>query len=283
MIYDELKNYLVKIASAETVDSFDESITLLELYEVPNYLEVFETVIGEQSARSDADILDVLQVNLKLMLNNLLTMQGVTLSDDVTPSQTNTVVGALHTLLYYEDKGVLLDIMSGEGDAQETLCELLSLVCPYTVDEAMAMVQEVSPSFVPNFKDMLEGTQETAMRSADEVKQQIKTFISFKRYLRNAPTFADRFFQQLGSIGLPLLTYVHLYQNEQLDFSTMTPSAIALDLLGLACLSEDAHKTPAIALRGVLSTLFADINTATKVDIETFAQTIKWEAFNAQA
>jgi hypothetical protein len=282
MIYPELRNYLTKAASVETVQFFDAAIEILENYQVPEYMDIFDTVIGESTNGDDIATVDKLLVNLRLILNSLLTMQGIELIEEALPSEVNAIAEGLFMLASYEDTLAVHDILESDESTAEKICTLLTLVTPYQVEELMRLVDSVQESFIDDFKARLMKKKEEMIQSAGMVALQIKTYAAFKRHLLNAPIQADQYFQQIGSIGLPFEDYLTLYKNDNdKALSDMTASAIAIDLVSLTCLSSDGCNNALITIRKYLSTLFSDIATATKVDIAVSKLTV--EISHAQA
>lgn len=282
MIYSELKNYLTKVSSVETVQFFDDAIDVLDKYEVPNYMDIFENVISDDTNSDDKTILDKLLVNLRTILTYLLTMQGVQLNENVTASQVNEITDGLFMLAHYEDQASISSILDSDESTVEKVCELLTLVTPYQSDALMGMIDSAEDRFTEDFKERLVYKEEEMKEDVQLVGKQIKAYIAFKNHLSNAALYSDKLFQYVGSIGLLFEDYLRLYQlDHDKTLGTMTPEVIAKDLVALSCLSSDGCGNSLITIRKHLSTLFSDISTSTKVDIEVSKLTV--EVAHAQA
>ena len=278
MIYPELKNLIDRLASAEVALALDQGITVLESYEVPEYMAAFERTIESSAQCGDAAVLDALLVDLAGILNYLLSMQGVTLRENVTMSERNAVAEALEALAYYEDRPAMVAILQSDVTVGEKLAELLTLITPFSADETLALLEEVDEGFALNFEQILQAQEQTVAINAEAVKEQIAAYVRFKRFHGEAPLFADRYVTSLGAIGMAYAQYLALYQGAHPALTAAEPKALASELVALACLSSDAYATPLLAIRPLLGTLFADITEATKVDIALTQLTLAWGA-----
>jgi hypothetical protein len=268
MIYPELKNYLTQVASPETVKIFDDAIEVLEKYEVPEYMDVFENIVGDESDKDDVAIVDSLLVNLRSILDYLLQMQGVVLNEIALPSQVNAVAEALIDLIGYEDQQALNDCLDSDETTLEKVCVALTLLIPCSAEELMAIVESVDDNFIEVFKQRQISFAGAADPEKAEVVSQIEAYALFKKYCRSTPVWSDKFFENIGSVGLRFEDYVRMYQLENAaELGTWGTEKIAKDLIGLAYLSLDACDAPLIFIRKHLSDLFSDINVATQIDI----------------
>lgn len=278
MIYSELKNLLTGLASSEVVDAFDEGVRILDKYEVPEYMEVFERSIERASELGNQAVLDAVQLDLKIILDYALKMQGIVLDADITMSQRNLFADTMYEIAYYEDKAALKDILNSEETVPEKFAELMELMTPYSTDEVMALVEDIDESFVINFQQILNEQNQTDIGEAELVKSQISAYRGFKEFCENAPLFADRFFANLGAIGLEYRFYFDFYKNSNPEVTTDTISQVVKELVGLACLSRDASATPLLTIRPLLTVFFSDIVAVTKADIALTDITLAWGA-----
>lgn len=268
MIYDELRNYLVTVADPETVDFFDNAVELFDAYDVPDYLDTLESILTFDSKRTDAEIVDHLKIDTQSILRYLLTMQGIALVDELLPSELVVLVKGMMDLRYYEDQNSILSIIDSEQTSEEVVAELLQLTTEFAAEKTLSLLTRVEDGFFTGLKERLKDIKQSVEEEVKDVQLQIKKYIDYKKHLRNAGIYSDRFFAHLGSIGLPFQSYLNLLQNDNLNQTgEFNVAQLAQDLVGLAFLSEDGYDQPLIQIRKHLSNLIGDVNIATKVDI----------------
>jgi len=79
MIYDELKNLLALSRFDNTVDVFDEAVSLFETMGQDDYMGIFEATINSMPDNTEDEIVDNLLLDLHVLINNIFSIQGVTL------------------------------------------------------------------------------------------------------------------------------------------------------------------------------------------------------------
>lgn len=268
MIYDELRYYLVTVSSPETVEFFDAAVELFDDYDVPDYLDVLESVLTLDSTRTDTEIVDHLKIDTQAILRYLLTMQGISIVDEILPSELAVLVKGMFDLRYYEDQSAILSIINSEQTSDEAVAELLSLTTPFEVEKSLSLIETVQEGFFEGLKERLKDISLSIEEEVKDVQVQIKKYIEYKKHVKNISLYPDRFFAQLGSIGLPFQAYLNLLQKDNLNQNNeFNLVQLAQDLVGLAFLSEDGHDQPLIQIRKHLSNLIGDVNIATKLDI----------------
>ena len=256
------------VSDPETIEFFDNAVELFDAYDVPDYLDTLESILTFDSKRTDAEIVDHLKIDTQSILRYLLTMQGVELIDGVLPSEIIMLVKGMFDLRYYEDQDSILSIIDSEQTSEEAVSELLQLTTSFSVEKSLSLITQVQDGFFTGLKERLKDIRQSVEDEVKDVQTQIKKYIDYKKHLRNASLYSDKFFVHLGSIGLPFHSYLKLLQNDNLNQSgEFNVAQLAQDLIGLAFLSEDGYDQPLIQIRKHLSTLVGDVNVATKVDI----------------
>jgi hypothetical protein len=271
MIYPELQNYLISISSTDTVDIFDKAIEVFDKYDVPDYMTVFDLILGETNDLGSDRILDHLLTNLRTILTHLLTVQGIGVSEETTTSQLTTIADTLFELPYYEDKAILNRIMDSDSSIYEKVGELFSLLTPLTVEDYLPLIIFVDENFISNFKSQLKETDKE-VSNLQSINEYVNSYIKFKNILlNNEKSYCDKYLMQLSSIGLPFETYLKEYEADKReylhDINGDYIDTIAQDLVGLACISSDGFNNQLIVIRQYLSTVYPDIASTTKVDI----------------
>ncbi len=271
MIYPELQNYLTQISSNETVDLFDRSIIIFDKYNVPDYMNIFDSTINSNSSSGADVILDYLQNDLNLLLNHLLVIQGVTLNDTATVSQTIDIVDALFEIPFYSDKSTLEKIIESDESDAVKFCQLMNLITTFSVEEVLSILDDVNENFIDNFKNQIKAVESDLVDTV-KIKKHAAAYMRYRELiLNNKPSYCDKFFTEAASIGLPYEDYVKQYLLDKKDFLDENDSTfinqISQDLVGLTALSCDGIDNPLPIIRKYLSEIFQDISATTKIDI----------------
>jgi hypothetical protein len=279
MIYAELKNYLIHITNIETIDLFDDAVDVFEKYQMITYMDVFETTITGMTDEPADEILCQLEQNLRTALIYLLTLQGVTANEDTCTSYIVMIADALYELPYYEDKQTLKDILDNDDPDIEKFCCLLCLASPLTIDEGLSLLISVDENFIINFKSQIKDA-DLKVEEGKVLKEYIELYKKFKRVIaKNAAHYADRFFLEIGAIGLDFEVYLNQYK---IDKEKLTPytdcteaEGVAKVLLGLACISKEGYANAIATIKEKLSMIYSDLTFTTNVDIALSKYTIE--------
>jgi hypothetical protein len=275
MIYAELQNYLQR-SSPDTVQVFDDAVVVFEKYEVPEYMGVFETTLEKAAEQGDQAVVDALLVTLTSILDYLLKLQGIVLSDEVLISERVAYTDAMFELAYYEDRTAMTAVLDSDLPVTEKFAELMAFMTPYSAEETLGRIEEIGEDFISNFKEVVQGMETGDMGHAETVSVQIKAYTGFKQFCKQQPLYADKYFSHLAAIGLEFADYLKWYQNDHNDLSVTPVEQIAKDLIGLACLSSDGCSIPLITIRNSLSGVFSDLTEVGKLDVAVTKVILAW-------
>lgn len=266
MIYADVQALMRTMMSPEEVEVFDSGVEVLELYGAIGYLDAFNVAIGSWSTIDTNDQADSLRQVLTSTINYILSMQGVILNADEPMSEKIKVAHYLHELVNYDDADIVLRYLEMEVSPEERFGELMALVGPWSVENAMAKIETIEKGFALGMRDILMSRNEKNQELATEASAQIKSYGLLKLVIGNKPLFADLFFSRLTSIGLELAAYVSLFQNSRNDFATRPLEDTVEDLFGLACLSCDGNGNPLEAVRQHIVSFYPESVKQTQAD-----------------
>lgn len=258
MIYEDLRAILKTLTGPEELDIFDQAVVVLEDYNATDYLVAFEMTIGQWTDIDQLAKLDSLRSVIHTCMDYICQIQGVVLVHDLLLSDKLIITRALLDLVNYEDGEAIISRLNIESNNEETFAELMHLVSPWSVDVALSKVNSVEPGFATNIREFINGRNEKLEENAEEVQAQIKAYIQLKKGLDNKPLFADMFFAQVGSIGLPLVTYMKVFKDTVRDLDLRPMAQTAEDILSLAIASGDGFSTPLLSLRPFILQLYTD-------------------------
>lgn len=262
MIYDELKNLLSLVRSDNTVDTFDEAISLFETMGQDDYMSIFEATINASADFSDEDLVDALIGDLIVLIDNIFSIQGVVLKEEALLSEKVKLARGLLDIFDYADRTALLRIVETDLNPEEKLAELFSLVTPYDSETTFNLLEQVNPAVPERIKELI--TEESIQEVYSEVmKEMVELYIKFKiNLVENQPFYTDKFLKEVETIGLDYNTYL----NELLKHKEFTDLLGALDgmgklgdevvcqnisryLVGIVCISSDGYSSPIDVIR----------------------------------
>lgn len=288
MIYDELKNLLALSRFDNTVDVFDEAVSLFETMGQDDYMSIFEATINSMPDNTEEEVIDNLLMDLHVLINNIFSIQGVALKEEVLLSEKVKLARGLLDIFDYSDRTALMRIVETDQNPEEKLAELFSLVTPFETEYAFDMIEEVNPAVPERVKELIvEETMEESYNAA--MKEMVELYIKFKQNLMdNKPFYTDKHLSNVESVGLGYSTYL----NDLLKYKDFTDLLATLDtmsrvgdesvyqqisryLIGIACIAADAFTTPIEAIRKNMDKVTNNINALGKLENQISKDLIK--------
>lgn len=262
MIYEEIKNLITLARSDNTVDVFDAAVSLFETMGQDDYMGIFEATINSSPNLTDDELVMELLNDLQVMINNIFSIQGVTLKEEVLLSEKVKLARGLLDIFDYSDRSTLMRIVETDLNPEEKLAELFSLVTEYGTEYAFEMIEEVNPAVPERIKELI--VEEVMEESYNEVmKTIVELYIQFKaRLLDNQPFYLDKHVSTIDTIGLEYKTYLTdlLKHQEFIDLLAKLDvvgkisdesifEQVSKYLIGIACLSADGFTKPIETIR----------------------------------
>lgn len=211
MIYAELRNLVSRIRADNTVDILDSAKDLFDKMGHDSYMDVFEATIGSTQGSSDNDIIDNLLLDVHAILNQLFSMQGVAVVDDILLSDKIAIASALVDVFEYEDRQAIITILNADMTPEEKISDVLALVCVLNSEEIFTYIQEVNPNIIGRMLDVLGPPAQEVVDLEDAVQQKriIDAYVQYKQGVLNGqPHITDIYLINPQSIGLPYLMYL---------------------------------------------------------------------------
>lgn len=272
MIYSEIKNYLTQATSIERVQLMDRVNDLLEIYADDDYLNIFNTCIGETSAYGDEAVVDALFSIAGSLITKLLKIRGVTLNESATLSDKINLLSAIDRLVQWEDKTSLLIIVENDASPVERFSELVALVNGTSIDSVLSHIEDFDEAFIERFKEDYLQTKASELIPPESTESYIADYKKIKSLFGNAPTWADQVARSPSSLGLPFGLYLRMYLLERAQYFAgeldgQLLKVLAIDLIHLCAISEEGLSKSLQTIRSHMSEITTDINSSTKLDI----------------
>lgn len=288
MIYDELRNMVVLTLQDDTVQTFDDAVSLFEAMGQDDYMGIFEATIGSMPDNTEQEIIDSLLLDIDVITNNIFTTQGVNIKEDVLLSDKVKIARGLLDIFDYEDRSALARVLETDQNPEEIVAELLCIVTPFNSEQLFDMIQEVNPAVPQRIKDLI--VEEAMELSYNEMmKDIVQLYIHFKeRLLDNTPFYTDKYLESVETIGLDYATYLR----ELLKYPTFTELLSKLDSVGkvtddqlyidisnylvaIACLCSDGYTNPIEIIRSNMDKVTNNVSAIGKLENQISKSLIK--------
>ena len=279
MIYEELRNYLMQAAGHETVEIFDNGIQVLEQFEIPEYMNIFDQVFGIASMYSDVEAVDGFTNVLNTFMETLLTEFGIKVNDATLLSNKILICDGIYRLGLFEDKPTMLLILEIEQTPEETFAELLETVTTLKTDNILPMLETVDISVISNLKRIIIEPQRERLQLVEENKKQAKDYQDFKNKFNISLLWADKFFKIPESIGIKFEVYLNVFLIQETESLNLTSEnnvkhildlkikQVADDFIGMACLSEETVNQLPTLSKEYVEFIFSDLNLVSGLQI----------------
>ena len=272
MIYEELKNYLTEVSGSALTELFDRAVALFDLYELPEYMDTFDAVLGDHLSGNEQDSMDALTNTLISYLDKLLNEHGVFTNELASISFKLDLINGIYLLQHYEDWRSIAVIAMQTTSSMEIFSELMGLVINHTVDNILPYLDIVEDSLISTIKEELTEAKSEEIISVAEVQTQIEAYRKFKMRNRNDALWADKFFTHTDAIGLPYHTYLCVYLDENGHRlaagheDTLPIKQVAEDLFSLMCLSEEGIGRAKDMIRKYADLIYSELKYTTALD-----------------
>ncbi len=263
MNYGELKQYLVNTGDNEFVDLIDRANTVLEKYEVEDYILNMENILTNPNF-TDQDTKDSIRATIEGLINHILNLHTLVLNENVLFSDKIEITNGLYEMSFYEDKDIILNICDKDTPSTERLSEILSLVTPFQTEYLMSLIQEIDDSIFDMIKRDFIVEQEDESIDIDSIKNKVTMYAKFKESIGNIYIYSDIYFQNPNSINMPFDLYLSAYLNEQ-NVDSLDIEIIAKVLLGLSILSDN-NSLILDTIRKSLSRVTTDMSRSVQID-----------------
>lgn len=257
--------------AGDELQLFNSAVTVFEKYEVPGYLEAFDATISAAIDDGDGDVIRSIMIDIRAISESLLSMQGITLNEDVLLSELLELADTVHEFPFHEDRETMLTALDVPESSEEIFARLVELQSGQPVEKTLGMISEVNENIVEIVRAIFNHHDEV-QRVQTQDNAIIECYKTFKeRCAAGVSLVADQWVRQAPTIGLDLGFYVdQLVLLKHIDLTNPqqeTFDLLALELFGVAVLSCDGNATPAQALREHQEKFFTDLSDVTKLDM----------------
>lgn len=239
---------------------------LLEHYQMEGFEDELKDIVYRSEDRTKDDTQDAFLSKLQDQVRFVLKSQMFTVSDEAKLFECNEILEALALFQDLEDYTLDINLLESDLEDSEKVYAILSKYCTLTDSKLFELIEEMDDDIIDAMKNL-------AYQKADDGKEDvgysenelqiIHNFRRFMQFVKDRPTCGSNLLSCGAMVGLPLEHYIN---NLGEDLETREVGDIALNVLSIIMLSEDALKEPLLALRRVSTGIFHDPSVAYKVD-----------------
>lgn len=267
----ELENFITQVRKDNTIDLIQDAVKVFEKYNLATYLDNYAAVLFDNDLKTDEENVKSIIAQTDLLLNYLLEQQGIFTNEEIPLYQLIELCNAVFDITDYEDKSQLFRLIETYDSPSELLAELVALVSNLKPELVLSFNLTVSENLPHTLKATLSEPVDTEGLVDSQTLAEIKKrYLAFKNMIGKA-IYSDNYLSEATSIGLPFSVYLSLYQQDSTklseEFIDPIPNLIALDLVGMALLSNDGYNNPLMTIKGQINSLYAEIEKTTKLII----------------
>lgn len=261
---EELSTHLSTSVTPEVQAAVQEAFELFDQYGVQDYetayLDALMTGDNHDPMGVTQALLDLTSGYQDEILTNLL----VTLSDDTTVAQGNTVLRVLKQLEDTELTQEVQVICAESQDPAEALCDLISLITGEPSESYYELIDEVGAELIERIRqtvqpaDQSEGVQPVDSGDTKAMLDRLKAF----------QEFSGKKSKVLGLLilDMPLgLPYHEYYLALREDIEPLKPADMARELYAAALVAQDTQGNPRTAILAELNATYTSADKITPI------------------
>jgi hypothetical protein len=265
--YTELEQYLINVSDSDFVELVKVVNRLFEHFDVENWTHEAGSIILENSDATDTQTLDNIKATITALVIWLLTVHGITLTDDSLLSEKVEILNSVKVINDYSDITAIENILETDKTNEEKVSDIFQLVSIFNTDKILSLLTNVDDRLLNNLTLLTQPDTTELYDTAKEVEKQITAYIKFKIKLQDTDLYSDQYFNSLPVIGLDFELYVTSYSKElpMFEDGNLDENQISLDLIGLSLLSKE-FETPITLTRKYMHLITNDVNQSTRLD-----------------
>lgn len=274
---DILKSHLDATATPELTEAIMGAIAAFDRLDIPSYDAKYEEIIMVEETMDPADTLIAIVDLTRKMIDEILLMHAVVLSESATISECSHVLNGLIDIQEFSDKELIYQTIMIDAGSEEIFAELMALVSPMNASALLPVIESVDASLIRVIREKFANASPTPTPESVRIERQ-KYLDTFSRYLH--------FFDQPGpevvvrrlvgglEVGYGFDAYIKLAREE---LQQLEPEALAKELISFAVISKDGKDNPRNIIRQFIDQLVSDIEIATKVDVKVNEYLLAYE------
>jgi hypothetical protein len=272
----------------ESLDNFFEAVLTGERYklyvDVISYLESIEysTIqdellnlmyqsIGDENEKQpkpESTICDEMHAHLLQCLVTQLRISGVSVEEHTTLKDVFDLAVGIAQISTHEDVASIIATTGSDDGPIDKLAEILQLVTSQPADHWIISLESVSPQLIQRISELSVLTvndEYEQMETTAEYLQKLRIYAEYVRTIERDLLMFE--LVETNVLGSDFETYINsgkihdLFEGNEMD-------KLALELYGMALMSNDAKNDPPAAIRAVIEKYLSDATRIVKLNVE---------------
>jgi hypothetical protein len=263
---DILQQYLNECASPEDGAAIGAAQEIFDKLGLQTQDMGFEQLIILADDSDPGQTLTDMYNLTRQLQDSLLHQHGIRLSDMCPIGIQTDILNALLEIPELEDKHDVISIAKQPLNALEVLAELVEKVTHHSAETILEHLLFVSQSLIAQVASLADQDQVKEDDEAERLsrKGRIEKFTLWMDFCKQTQSEIQLLVKQGIDAGFPFAMYVSLIGR---DFEAMPEADAAINLVGMAFLSEDGAGNPQALIAERLETLIADPEKLTRVSM----------------
>ena len=264
---DILQQYLNECASPEDGAAIGAAQEIFDKLGLQTQDMGFEQIIILADDSDPGQTLTDIYNLTRQLQDSLLHQHGVRVTDMCPIDIQTDILHALLDIPELEDKHDVISIAKQPLNAIEVLAELVEKVTQHSAETVLNHLLFVSQSLITQVAELANQDQVTEDDEMERLsrKSRIEKFTLWMDFNKQTQSAIQLLVKQGIDAGFPFAMYVNLIGR---DFEAMPEDEAAINLVGMAFLSEDGAGNPQALIQDRLETLIADPEKLTRVSMK---------------
>lgn len=263
---DILQQYLNECASPEDAAALGNAQDIFDRLGLQTQDMGFEQILVLADDVDPGQTMSDLYHLTQQLQDSLLHQHGIRVINGCPVAIQTDILNALLEIPELEDKHNVISIAKQPLNALEVLAELVEKVTQHTAEDILNYLEFVSQSLITRVAELADQDQVHEVDEAEQVSRnlRIEKFRRWMDFCKQTQSAVQQLIQQGIDAGFPFAMYVNLIGR---DFEAMPEEEAAINLVGMAFLSEDGASNPQALIQERLELLIADPEKLTRVSM----------------
>jgi hypothetical protein len=266
MLDSSLDNFLENALSAEKYRLYVDIIQYLESIEYDTIegelLNLIYMSIGDENEKvpkPESTCVDEIYGHLRECMISQLSQSGVTANEEVKLKDVYDLAIGLFHISSHEDIAGIVACCSLDESPIHQLAEVLQLVTTVSADHWLVVIDEIAPEVIDRIIEMSKQTIDSEYHEMEQTAEYLQKVRLYSEYASEKGMVDLRVFSLVAEVvlGQDFRTYLdsgvlhELFEGDLMD-------RLAMEMYGMALMSNDASKDPVGAIRNVVESYIED-------------------------
>ena len=261
---DILSDYLNDAATHEMKTLIEAANDVFDKIGLRNYEDTYTAILMCDDSVAQGDtVTSIINTTIGFQ-KRILLAHGVCFVPETGMAILTATIEGLLAIQNYDNSIQLIRTAELDGPEEEVFAELMSLVCEYSVDDILPLLETVRRSIITRIKEMALIAEAHAVISPESNNKYISNFKKFCTLISSQPPRITELLTNGMDTGSLFEMYVSIIDR---DFESMPEDLAAKELIAMAIISSDGENNPRAIIAKNIEQFISDIDVITRVTI----------------